>query len=201
MQNIAEEWLGGQFNELHPLLQDLHRNPSTLTGQVEVSFGRGVAGVLGKRIASRLGVPIISGEHTLEVSIYGDGGVLHWVRSFDGQSRFHSEFKPVGRYPSGHWVERSGVLTLLLDVRVVSGGWHWVHRSTKLFGIALPRAFLPAAVASKSIDRGLYRFSVEVGVPALGKLFGYSGTLAANPSAEGALPAVRTHAGVSKHAG
>lgn len=200
MQNIAEEWLGNQFRELHPLLQDLHRNPSILTGQVEVSFGRGIAGVLGRRIASRLGVPITSGEHTLEVSIYSDGGVLHWVRSFNGQSRFHSEFKPVGRYPSGYWVERSGPLALLLDVRVIAGGWHWVHRSTKLFGIPLPRAFLPTTVASKSIDQGLYRFSVEVKAPVLGKLFGYSGTLAPNPSTESA--ACRTdYDRFSKHAG
>jgi len=178
MSSVAEGWFGSRFEELHPLLQDLHRNPSTLVGEVEVTFGAGIVGIVGKRLASQLGVPTTPGQHSFEVSIYSEGRALHWVRSFNGQTHFCSEFEPVGHYPGGYWVERSGRLTLLLGVQVISGGWHWVHRSTKLFGIPLPKAFLPTTLASKSIEQGLYRFSVEVSAPVLGKLLGYSGRLA-----------------------
>ena len=184
MSSVAEEWLGSQFHELDPLLQDLHRCPSTLSGQVEVLFNHGLAGVIGKRIASRLGVPTMSGQHTLEVSIYSEGGILHWVRSFNGKSQFHSEFKPVGNYPAGHWIERSGCLALLLGVQVIAGGWHWVHKSTSFLGFPLPKAILPVTVASKSIEQGRYRFSVMVNAPVLGRLFGYTGILTPNHSIE-----------------
>lgn len=179
-ENVAEQWLGETFLELHPLLQDLHRQPGLLSGQVQVSFGPGLAGVIGRRLAIRLGVPATAGPHRLEVSIYSEGGVLHWLRSFNGLSQFHSEFRPVGRYPTGHWIERSGFLTLILGVDVLAGGWHWVHKSTRLLGIPLPQALVPTTLASKRIDQGLYRFSVEVRAPGLGKLFAYSGALALN---------------------
>src|SRR5690349_20256630 len=54
MSAIVEEWFGSGFAELHPLLQLLHRKGGVLRGPVEVSFGQGLAGVVGRRLASRL---------------------------------------------------------------------------------------------------------------------------------------------------
>jgi len=188
MSAIVEEWFGKGFVELHPLLQRLHREGGVLSGVVEVSFGQGLAGVLGKRLASRMGVPAVAGTHRLQVNIYSEAGVLHWGRSFNGQSEFNSKFQPVGHYPFGHWLEQSGRLSLVLGVEVRDGGWHWQHRKTSLFGIPIPRVLFPTTLASKGIEGGLYRFSVEVRAPALGKLLGYSGALAPNPSIERTLP-------------
>jgi hypothetical protein len=187
MGSIAEEWFGSQFSELHPLLQDLHRNSGTLVGQIDVSFGQGLAGVIGKRVAARFGVPMVAGGHAFEVSICSESGVLHWVRTFNGQSRFHSRFEPVGRHPDGYWIERSGPLSLQLGVQIVAGDWHWIHQRTRIFGIPVPKAIVPAAVASKSIEQGLYRFSVQVSAPVLGKLFGYSGILRGHVTREAAV--------------
>lgn len=174
----AETWFGTAFAELHPLLQDLHRKGGVLRGPVEVDFGTGLAGWLGQRLARRLGVPSTAGTHQLEVEIHSASGVLHWSRRFNGSSRFVSRFRPVGVYPSGHWVERTGPLTLLLGVQVVDGGWHWRHRGTRWLGVPLPRFLLPRTLASKAIEEGGYRFSVEIRMPLLGKVLGYAGTLA-----------------------
>ena len=184
MSAIVEEWFGKGFAELHPLLQRLHREGGVLSGPVEISFGQGFAGSLGRRLASRMGVPTAAGAHRLQVNIHSEAGVLHWGRSFNGQSEFNSKFQPVGHYPSGHWLEQSGRLSLVLGVEVRDGSWHWQHRRTSLFGIPIPRALCPATLASNGIEGELYRFSVEVRAPALGKLLGYSGTLAPNPSIE-----------------
>jgi len=184
METVVEEWFGEAFRELHPLLQRLHRSGGVLSGQVQVSFGQGLAGLLGKRLASRIGVPSIAGAHHLQVAIHSQAGVLHWARTFNHLSEFSSEFKPVGHYPAGHWVERSGALSLELGVKILAGGWHWEHQRTRLFGIPVPKALFPTTLASKSVEGELYRFSVEVMAPVLGKLLGYSGTLAPNPSIE-----------------
>ncbi len=181
MENVAEIWLGNAFEQLHPLLQEVHRRPATLAGDVDVVFGGGLAGALGRRLARRLGVPATPERHRLDVRIHSRSDGLHWERGFDGRSRFVSVFRPVGRHPDGHWVERSGGLTLILGVDVVDGAWHWVHRSTRLFGVPIPKALMPATRASKGIAAGRYRFAVEVRAPLLGRLFSYAGDLA--PSA------------------
>jgi hypothetical protein len=188
MSALVEEWFGQGFTELHPLLQRLHREGGVLRGSVEVSFGQGLAGKLGTRLASRMGVPVVAGTHQLQVTIHSESEVLHWGRSFNGQSEFNSKFKPVGHYPVGHWLEQSGLLSLVLGVEVRDGGWHWQHRKTSLFGIPVPRVLFPTTVASKCIEGEMYRFSVEVWAPALGKLLSYSGKLAPNPSIERTSP-------------
>lgn len=188
MDTVVEDWFGQGFSKLHPLLQSLHRNGGVLGGQVEVSFGQGLSGFLGRRLAFRLGVPATAGIHHLEVIIHSQAGVLHWTRKFNGLSEFRSEFRPVGHYPTGHWVEQSGPLSLALGVRVVAGGWHWEHRRTSLLGMPAPKALFPTTLASKAAEGALYRFSVEVRAPALGKLLGYSGTLASNPCIERGAP-------------
>lgn len=181
MSSLVEDWFGSGFAELHPLLQRLHREGGILSGRVWVSFGQGLAGVLGRRLAARMGVPTVAGDHHFQVTIHSKGGILHWSRRFNGQSEFSSEFQPVGRYPSGYWVERSGLLSLALGVEVRDGNWHWQHRKNSMFGVPIPRALFPTTLASKRIDGELYRFCVEVRAPALGTLFGYSGTLMPNP--------------------
>ena len=62
-------------------------------------------------------------------------------------------------------------------MRVEAGGWHWVHQGTRWWGVPLPQALMPSTVASKSIEGGRYRFSVEVVVPVLGAVMGYAGAL------------------------
>ncbi len=123
-------------------------------------------------------MPTTNGTHLLEVDIHSDARALHWNRTFDGRDEFRSEFVPFGRYPSGHWIERSGAISLELGVDVIDGGWHWRHRATRFRGIRVPKLLHPATSASKRIDGGRYRFAVEVRQPLLGRLFAYSGTLA-----------------------
>jgi len=180
----VERWFGESFCELHPLLQRLHREGGVLSGAVQVSFGRGLAGFFGKRLASRIGIPAIPGNHHLQVDIHSDEGILHWGRRFNEETEFNSRFEPIGHYPTGHWVEHSGQLTLVLGVEIKAGAWHWRHRSSRLLGIPLPKSLLPTTLASKAVEGDAYRFCVEVRGAMLGKLLSYSGKLAPNPSFE-----------------
>lgn len=176
-QAPVEAWFGPAFAQLHPLLQQLHRQSGVLRGTVEVGLGRGFAGWLGRRLARRLGMPATAGPHALEVHIHSTDGVLHWSRRFDGRHAFVSRFRPCGTYPSGYWIEQTGSLRLELGVVIQSGGWHWQHRGTRWFGVPIPRFLLPHTVASKRIESDGYRFSVAVRVPLLGEVLGYAGTL------------------------
>jgi len=182
MPNTVQAWFGSAFGELHPLLQRLHSEGGVLSGPVQVSFGRGVAGFIGKRLAAKLGVPTTGRANELQVFIHSGPGTLHWNRKFNGQAEFKSTFVPVGRYPAGHWIESSGLVRLRLQVAVVGGGWRWVHAGTRIGGVPLPRWLMPRTTACKEVVDDVYRFHVEVAFPVVGTVMMYSGNLAAEQS-------------------
>jgi hypothetical protein len=178
MPAIVETWFGDAFAKLHPLLQELHRSGGALSGTVEVRLGTGLAGWVGRRLAQKLGVPPRDGSASMRVAIYSTGTELHWDRTFNETSTFASTFTPSGRYPSGYWVESSGLLRLKLAVSIVDGGWVWRPIGGRLGRIPFPIWLLPRTVASKRIDNGQYQFKVEIGLPLLGTILSYRGNLA-----------------------
>jgi len=178
--NLVHDWLGPQFARLHPLLQALHLQGGLLCGPVDIAFGKGLGGVVGRRLAAKLGVPTEVAPHTLAVHIWPGGDGLHWDRCFDGKHWFRSLFVPRGYWPSGYWIEQSGAIGLELGVEVIEGGWHWQTRAVRLGRLSLPRWCLPRTRAHKRIVDGRYQFSVAISVPLLGVVLAYSGLLAAD---------------------
>ncbi|HET6430719.1 hypothetical protein [Dyella sp.] len=68
-ETAVTRWFGPAFGQLHPLLQSLHRHGGELHGPVAVRFGRGVAGIAGRRLARALGIPTDGCAHRMHVSI------------------------------------------------------------------------------------------------------------------------------------
>src|SRR5262245_3708853 len=176
---LVESWFGPAFAELHPLLQRLHREGGTLSGPVEVRVGRGAGATIGRVLARRLGIPDPRGDNRMRVQIYSDAGALHWHRRFNDATEVRSTFVAVGRYPSGHWIERSGPFAVVLRVRIVDGAWHWQLLETRLWGIPIPAWLAPHTVAYKQAMDGEYRFHVAIALPLIGKVLSYSGHLTA----------------------
>ncbi|MDF2447241.1 MAG: hypothetical protein K0S46_2477 [Moraxellaceae bacterium] len=175
--NAVERWFGSGFASLHPLLQTLHRDSGTLRGTASITYGAGLAGWLGRRMATRFGIPRGASSVSLEVAIRSDEQSLHWHRVLAGSARVNSTFVPVGTWPDGHWVEQAGLLTLALKVDTAGGGWRWLPVRAAVAGIPVPTAFMPRVTAYKTIEAGRYRFHVGVSLPLLGLLFSYSGAL------------------------
>jgi len=175
----VSDWLGAQFALLHPQLQSLHRDGGVLHGAVDIVFGRSLAGVFGRRLARRLGIPDTAGTHALEVDISHDGAALYWDRRFDQGSRMASVFRPVGHWPEGYWLEQTGPIELRLSVDVLDGGWYWRLLGAKFRGIPLPLWLLPQSKAYKRIENGSYRFQVGFSLPLFGLVLSYGGLLTA----------------------
>ena len=170
-------WFGAGFGELHPLLQALHGRDSELSGPVDLRFGRGMAGALGRHMAHKLGMPTASGQHHLNVKIRHGAGTLEWHRCFDGTHHLRSNFIPRGHWPDGHWVEQTGALALTLTVDVIEGGWYWRVIAAHIRGIRVPLWLIPRSTGYKRIEEGAYRFHVAFSVPVLGEVVCYSGVL------------------------
>jgi hypothetical protein len=175
---LPERWFGASFALLHPQLQALHRHGGRLHGPAQLSFGTGLAGIVGKALARRLGIPPQAGQARLEVHIASDAAGLHWSRRFNDGATFNSVFQATGCYPDGHWTERSGLIELRLQVAVLDGGWHWRQERLRVAGVPLPGWLMPTTVASKNVIDGQYVFSVEIRFPLLGSVLAYRGELA-----------------------
>lgn len=176
-ESAACTWFGPGFARLHPQLQRLHRHGGILRGAVEIAFGHGLAGTIGRRMARRLGIPAEPGSHLLEVHISHDGGVLHWNRRFDDDRQFLSTFVPVGGWPDGCWIEQTALIALRLQVDIIDGGWHWRCIGATWKRWSVPRWLLPRSKAYKRIVAGRYEFSVGFMLPLLGEVLRYGGLL------------------------
>lgn len=175
----VSRWFGPAFGHLHPLLQTLHRYGGRLQGPVAIRFGRGVAGMLGRRLARRLGIPRTGRKHALEVVIAHDEGALRWTRRFDDGQVFASVFRPYGHWPQGGWIEDTSVIALMLQVDVIDGGWYWRCVGARRGSTRVPRWLLPRSQAHKRIEDGRYRFEVSFALPLVGEVLRYGGLLEA----------------------
>ncbi|WP_237060266.1 DUF4166 domain-containing protein [Microbulbifer sediminum] len=175
---IVKDWFGYHFADLHPTLQQLHTNGGRLVGDVTLSRGSGLAGVIGRRLAKKMRLPE-PGSHRLAVDISHGADGLYWHRSFNETNRVHSLFRPVGKIGNGYWIEETGPLSMQLTVDIIDGGWFWRCLKVKFMGLPIPRWLVPESRAYKLVEAGKYRFHVEFSLPVLGSLVSYSGLLAA----------------------
>jgi len=178
MSNIVKEWFGEGFDHLDPLIQELHLSRrGVLQGDVVLEYGRGVSGVIGKRLGAKLGLPATEGAKNLKVQIESKNGLLVWSRLFDSQYNMVSKFKPIGSYPDGHWQEQTGMVKMDLGVTIKDGGWYWVQKNVWYKSVKLPIWLFPSSLAYKRIVDSKYEFSVSISLPLVGKLIHYSGAL------------------------
>ncbi len=178
MKTVTQQWFGEHFNQLHPDLQVLHTHGGTLFGEVEVSYGAGLAFLIGKRFGKKLGLPKTAGVTELRVEISHTDDAMIWCRQFSNTpNAMTSLFSPQGMYPFGNWTETIGAITIDLGVEIRHGEWHWVQRAAKLMGVPIPKLLLPAVTASKFVSDNLYHFNVMLSHRGLGMLLQYSGAL------------------------
>ena len=178
MKTVAQQWFGEHFNKLHPELQALHTQGGILFGEVEVSYGAGLASLIGKRLGKKLGLPATAGVTDLRVEITHTDDAMIWSRQFgNAPNTMTSFFSPQGTYPSGSWTETTGAITIDLGIEIRSGEWHWVQRAAKLMGLPIPARLLPALTANKFVSDGRYHFNVMLSQRGLGVLVQYGGAL------------------------
>ena len=175
---VVRNWFEDDFTDLDPLLQKLHLSGGELSGDIDISYGRGISGLIGKRLAKKMKLPN-QGKHQLLVSISHSSKGLHWKRKFNDDSIVESLFAPFGNNKNGYWIETTGPLKMKLTVDIVNGGWFWRCLKVSLFGLPIPLFLIPKSEAYKLIENGKYVFNVSFTYPLLGSLVSYRGILTA----------------------
>jgi len=173
---IVSSWFEDDFSDLDPLLQRLHLFGGELSGNIDISYGNGIAGLIGKRLAKKMKLPN-QGRHKLLVSISHSSKGLHWNRVFNDQEVVESLFAPFGNNKNGYWIETTGPVKMKLTVDIIDGGWFWRCLNLSLFGLPIPLFLVPKSQAYKIIENGQYIFNVSFTYPLLGSLVSYQGRL------------------------
>ena len=175
--SIVSRWFGNAFSQLHPRLQQLHLEGGVLSGKVNIQYGVGLAGFIGRRLGKKLGLFGAADLTPLVVTISHDKDCLYWNRVFGGNSEMTSTFSPVGVYPQGRWIETTGVIAIEMEVDIRDQGWYWKPVAYKVWGVTMPSFLFPISNAYKKIVDESYHFSVDFSFPLLGSLLRYSGSL------------------------
>lgn len=173
----TSKWFGKSFAKLHPLLQELHLKGGLLMGDVNITFGKGLAGFIGRKIAKKLDIPTKEGIHSLQVKINNIDNELHWSRRFNEKKTLNSIFIPVNNKRKGYWIEKTGAIQLYLTVDIKNQGWYWKPIKVNVKGIPFPMWLFPKTKAYKYIESGKYRFYVGFSFFMLGTILSYSGLL------------------------
>ena len=111
---------------------------------MNLEYGSGLNGFIGRLLAIKMGLPIHSGKVDFEVNISHADGVLLWNRQFGKKHKLSSIFTPHGYYPNGYWYETNGKLSFQLGVDIHKGGWYWIQQKVRFMNITLPLYIFPS---------------------------------------------------------
>lgn len=163
--------LGKRFQQLHPLLQELHDRPE---GKAEGVFRIIRPPQLFQRLlGTLLGMPAAAENvpTTLQVQLL-DNGVEKWARSF-GTFRMTTWQWP--------WrdllLERSGPVTFGMHLEIADGGMRFICKRVWLLGIPLPLLLAPRVFALVSPVDGGWQAKVQLRFPLIGEMLGYEGEI------------------------
>jgi hypothetical protein len=148
-------------------LHDLSRDGGA-AGEGTVTRG---GGLLARIVAAGMRFPK-SGTWPLHVAFAETDGVELWTRDFGGH-RFSSELSRAGAGVT----ERFGLLRFAFDLPSGSHGLEMRLRRWSAYRLPMPLFLAPRIAAREWEEQGRFRFEVDVSLPLLGPVIGYSGWL------------------------
>ncbi|MBK8286497.1 MAG: DUF4166 domain-containing protein [Ahniella sp.] len=165
--------LGPGFESLPEACRAMHGfdNPSSAKGHADITRG---SNFLARFMGAMARMPQAGKKVPLEVRFEpASPGIETWERNFDG-SRFRS------RLTIDQGLLREVLFPLHLWFRLVASadGVHWVFHRAKVLGlIPLPGALAPRIEAREWSVDGRYHFLASVGMPLIGLIVRYEGSL------------------------
>ena len=172
---LYQRILGPAWRELPPAVRELHASRATtvVIGRARVLGG---ANALARAVARAFGFPPAADDVDLRVTFERARGVEVWRREFASRRLTSVQYEGRGRFER-LLCERFGPFEFGMALTVSGGRLGYVVRRWSFLGFPLPRRLAPRGESFESEAHGVFRFQVEVVVPLLGRIVGYSGSL------------------------
>lgn len=170
-----ERVLGDAYARLAQPIQALHRfeGAATYAGRARVT---GADNGFGRLVARIVGFPQPSEDCLVDVKLERRDGLETWRRTFDGKSFLSTQEEGQGRWQ--HLIiERFGPLAFGLAIVVDGGRLRLVPRRWSAFGVPMPQRLAPKIAAYEHDAGERFNFSVDIGLPGVGRIVKYEGWL------------------------
>jgi hypothetical protein len=172
MTPLYRRALGARFDELSPMVRNLHdlTSASTWHGEADVERGTTILSRLAGWITS---LPPAGRAVPLQVTFESTGGAEIWRRTF-GHAVFQTRqfLGPTGL------CETAGPVTFAFAIDIARGAMMLRLIGMRVFGIPVPASLRPVIATREEEDgTGTYRFAVEAHLPLVGFLIAYRGWL------------------------
>lgn len=175
--------LGDAFNRLPERVRAMHQfapgeRSTRWHGQATITRG---SNPVARLVATLFRFPAaaIDAPLTVRLDREEDGARRRetWTRTF-AEKTFVS-LQDLGTRPAdaGTLIERFGPLGFRLAILTDDARLRLVPVSWRAFGIPMPRALMPKVDASEHADDGQFNFNVSIGLPMIGQIVHYRGTL------------------------
>ncbi|MCC8432956.1 DUF4166 domain-containing protein [Reyranella aquatilis] len=166
--------LGRNYGGMSEPGQRLHDGVGgTWSGRCSVD---GPANLLGRIVAKLFALPPAVRDAPIEVDFKVREGRETWIRRVGGRS-MRSEQSIGRRRPAGWLVEHFGPFAFDLRVTVTEARLELAMAGMRFAGIPLPRLCWPHVSAVETGEAGRFHFDVEIGLPGIGRLVRYRGSL------------------------
>jgi hypothetical protein len=144
-------------------------------GTAECTFAvRRGAGWLHALVARVAGLPRVTPCARVVLHVRVEGEREYWTRAFPDRTLRTAQWSEGGRL-----VEQSGPMQVAFDVAGDESGMRIVSRGCRVFGVPLPRALAPAVTATARGTSTGWEVEITIGVPLLGTIGAYGGTVIA----------------------
>lgn len=171
-RSLYETQLGSSFDDLPPVVRELHalRQRTVWRGEADVSRGQSVFAHLGAWLT---GLPPTGQNVPLTVTFTPESDGETWHRSFAGHT-FRSHQRAGD---GGHILEHVGPVEFTLRPNVVEHRLELHLTAVRFIRIPVPALFHPAIKTCEYEHEGRYHFSIESSLPWFGLLISYCGWL------------------------
>ena len=134
-------------------------------------------GLLPRLICWAVGLPRHGADQPVSIAFFTNvDGVDRWLRDFDGR-RYKSELRAGTGSRQGKLIEHLGMFTTVFALEARAGHLLFEVVQMKLLGVPLPRPLLLRCQAFETGQDGLFMFDIAIGMPLIGRLIHYRGTL------------------------
>lgn len=165
--------MGASFAGLPEVTRRVHRGRPAIIAEGEAAV-LGAQHALGRVVARMFGLPAEASRVPVRVLIESRDGREYWTRFFDGKP-MRSVMQRAG---DGLIEERFGPVAIRMMLVARPDGLDMIRHSGRFGWLPLPQFLLPTIKAEERFEGNRHRFSVEVGLPLVGRLVAYRGYLA-----------------------
>lgn len=168
--------LEGEFECLPSELRDLHTVIDVRNWSGRACIQRG-EGALSRLAGWIVGFPAAAEDIPVSVNMRKTARGEIWTRTF-GTKRFRSNLSVGSRNGLPCLLERFGVMCFSIALVVKDGVLRYPVKSGRVFGVPLPKLFLPVSETREFVDEeGRACFDVKISLPFVGHVVTYAGWL------------------------